>query len=155
MKQLRADYAGTTLTRVWDHAAYQRCGNVTQYAKEHAIGLLFLPPFSLHLRERSWKVVKAKVPNPTCQGTGEDFKRTITACYLDPYGIDIDLDELLLQPVEKPDALAGKVFLRYRSASGVWSHKTMDKPRLRIEKGPLTALPIMATVENYMRSIPC
>ncbi|MDR2394818.1 MAG: hypothetical protein LBD93_11795 [Treponema sp.] len=58
MNRLRADYTGTTL--IWDHAVYQCCGNVTEYA----IGLLFLPPFSLHLRERSWKVVKAKVPNP-------------------------------------------------------------------------------------------
>jgi hypothetical protein len=31
-----------------------------------------------------------------------------TAHYIDPFSIDIDLDELLEQPVEKPDAVLAK-----------------------------------------------
>jgi hypothetical protein len=34
---------------VLDNAAYQRCGKVTEYAKEHGIGLIFLPPYSPNL----------------------------------------------------------------------------------------------------------
>jgi transposase len=62
-----------------DNAAYQRCGKVTEYAKEHGIGLIFLPPYSpnLNLIERVWKLVKAKELNAAYHGTFEDFKRAI------------------------------------------------------------------------------
>jgi transposase len=65
-----------------DNAAYQRCGKVTEYAKEHGIALVFLPRYSpnLNLIERFWKLVKAKLLNATYHGTFEDFKRAIDGC---------------------------------------------------------------------------
>jgi transposase len=82
MKRLLAEYKNKTLALVLDNAAYQRCGKVTEYAREHGIGLIFLPPYSpnLNLIERFWKLVKAKVLNAAYHGTFEDFKRTIDDC---------------------------------------------------------------------------
>ena len=82
MEQLLVEYKDKVLALVLDNAAYQRCGKVTEYAKEHGIGLIFLPPYSpnLNLIERFWKLVKAKVLNAAYHGTFEDFKRTIDDC---------------------------------------------------------------------------
>jgi transposase len=80
MGRLPAEYKDKAL--VLDNAAYQRCGKVTEHAKEHGIGLIFLPPYSpnLNLTGRFWKPVKAKALNAACQGTFEDFKRTTDNC---------------------------------------------------------------------------
>jgi transposase len=82
MEKLLVEYKDKVLALVLDNAAYQRCGKVTEYAKEHGIGLIFLPPYSpnLNLIERFWKLVKAKVLNAAYHGTFEDFKRTIDDC---------------------------------------------------------------------------
>jgi transposase len=82
MKKLLAEYKDKTLALVLDNAAYQRCGKVTEYAKEHGIGLIFLPPYSpnLNLTERFWKPVKSKALNAACRGTFEEFMRTIDDC---------------------------------------------------------------------------
>jgi transposase len=45
MTRLLAGYKDKTLAPVLDNAAYQRCGKVTDFAKEHGIGLIFLPPY--------------------------------------------------------------------------------------------------------------
>jgi transposase len=82
MKKLLVEYKNKALALVLDNAAYQRCGKVTEYAKEHGIGLIFLPPYSpnLNLIERFWKLVKSRVLNAAYHGTFEEFKRTIDDC---------------------------------------------------------------------------
>ena len=57
MTQLLNRYAGSAITLVMDNARYQRCKLVMDFAKEHGIELLFLPPYSpnLNLIERLWK----------------------------------------------------------------------------------------------------
>jgi transposase len=82
MGKVLAEYKDKALALVWDNAAYQRCGKVTEYAKEHGIGLIFLPPYSPNLKliERFWKLVKAKELNAAYHGTFEDFKRGIDTC---------------------------------------------------------------------------
>jgi transposase len=82
MEKLLVEYQDKALALVLDNAAYQRCAKVTEYAKEHGIGLIFLPPYSpnLNLIERFWKLVKSKVLNAAYHGTFEDFKRTIDDC---------------------------------------------------------------------------
>jgi transposase len=76
MGRLLAEYQDKALALVLDNAAYQRCGKVTEYAKEHGIGLIFLPPYS-----PNWKLVKANVLNAAYyHGTFEDFKRAIDNC---------------------------------------------------------------------------
>jgi transposase len=79
MTRLLVEYKDKALALVLDDAAYQRCGKVTEYAKEHGIGLIFLPPYSpnLNLIERFWKLVKSTVLNAAYHGTFEDFKRAI------------------------------------------------------------------------------
>jgi transposase len=75
MKKLLAEHKDKALALVLDNAAYQRCGKVTEYAKEHGIGLIFLPPYSpnLNLIERFWKLVKSRVLNAAYHGTFEEF----------------------------------------------------------------------------------
>jgi transposase len=82
MKKLLVKYKDKALALVLDNAAYQRCGKVTEYAKEHGIGLIFLPPYSpnLNLIERFWKLVKSRVLNAAYHGTFEEFKSTIDDC---------------------------------------------------------------------------
>jgi transposase len=82
MKKLLVKYKDKALALVLDNAAYQRCGKVTEYAREHGIGLIFLPPYSpnLNLIERFWKLVKSRVLNAAYHGTFEDFKRAIDDC---------------------------------------------------------------------------
>jgi hypothetical protein len=46
MKRLLVEYQEKALALVLDNAAYQRCGKIMEYAKEHGIGLIFLPPYS-------------------------------------------------------------------------------------------------------------
>ena len=62
MKQLLEHYANSAICLVMDNARYQRCKLVMEFAKEHNIELLFLPPYSpnLNLIERLWKFVKKK-----------------------------------------------------------------------------------------------
>jgi transposase len=82
MKKLLVEYKDKALALVLDNAAYQRCGKVTEYAREHGIGLIFLPPYSpnLNLIERFWKLVKSKVLNAAYHGTFEEFRRAIDDC---------------------------------------------------------------------------
>jgi transposase len=82
MGKLLAEYKDKALALVLDNAAYQRCGKVTEYAKEHGIGLIFLPPYSpnLNLTGRFWKPGKAKALNAAYHGTFEDFKRATGNC---------------------------------------------------------------------------
>jgi transposase len=82
MQRLLFQYKDKVLALILDNAAYQRCEKVREYAKEHGIGLIFLPPYSpnLNLIERFWKLVKAKVLNAAYHGTFEEFKRTIDDC---------------------------------------------------------------------------
>ena len=47
MKQLLVRYAGSAITLVMDNARYQRCKLVMDFAKDHDIELLFLPPYGL------------------------------------------------------------------------------------------------------------
>ena len=62
MKQIIEYYAGSAITLVMDNARYQHCKIVMDFAKEHGIELLFLPPYSpnLNLIERLWRYVKKK-----------------------------------------------------------------------------------------------
>jgi transposase len=55
-------YKDSAITLVMDNARYQHCKAVMDFAKEHGIELLFLPPYSpnLNLIERLWKFVKKK-----------------------------------------------------------------------------------------------
>jgi transposase len=82
MKKLLVEYKDKALALVLDNAAYQRCGKVTEYAREHGIGLIFLPPYSpnLNLIERFWKLVKSRVLNAAYHETFEEFKRAIDDC---------------------------------------------------------------------------
>ncbi|MFP3089317.1 IS630 family transposase [Treponema sp. TIM-1] len=88
MDKLRKTYKDKVLALVLDNAAYQRCAKVTEYAKEHGIGLIFLPPYSpnLNLIERYWKLVKGEVLNATYHGTFEEFKRAIDTCIAETEG---------------------------------------------------------------------
>jgi transposase len=62
MKQLLVLYANSAICLVMDNARYQHCKLVMDFAKEHSIELLFLPPYApnLNLIERLWKFVKKK-----------------------------------------------------------------------------------------------
>jgi transposase len=80
MKRLLVKYKNKALALVLDNAAYQRCEKAREYAKEHGIGLIFLPSYSLNRIERFWKLVKGKALNAAYHETFEDFKRTIDEC---------------------------------------------------------------------------
>jgi transposase len=82
MEKLLAESKDKALALVLDNAAYQRCGKVTEYAKEHGIGLIFLPPYSpnLNLIERFWKLMKTKALNAAYHRTFAEFKRSIGDC---------------------------------------------------------------------------
>jgi hypothetical protein len=45
MTRLLAEYKDKALALVLDNAAYQRCKKAGEYAKEHGIDLIFLPPY--------------------------------------------------------------------------------------------------------------
>jgi transposase len=49
MERLPVEYKDKALAPVLDNAAYRRCGKVKDYAKEHGIALIFLPPYSSNL----------------------------------------------------------------------------------------------------------
>lgn len=58
-----SEYAGKKIYIVLDNARYQKCEMVTSLARELAINLVFLPPYSpnLNLIERLWKFTKGKL----------------------------------------------------------------------------------------------
>ena len=58
-----SEYAGKKIHIVSDNARYQKCEMVTSLAREFAIELVFLPPYSpnLNLIERVWKFTKGKL----------------------------------------------------------------------------------------------
>jgi transposase len=112
MTRLLAEYKDKTLAPVLDNAAYQRCGKVTDFAKEHGIGLIFLPPYSanLNLIERFWKPVKSKVLNAAYHGTFEDFKRAIDDCVS---GSNSTYKKELDSLVQTPGFLSVSVYSRW------------------------------------------
>ena len=63
LRLVASEYAGKKIYIVLDNARYQKCEMVTSLAKELAINLIFLPPYSpnLNLIERLWKFTKSKL----------------------------------------------------------------------------------------------
>lgn len=63
LRVIASEYAGRKIHIVLDNARYQKCELVTSLAKELAIELVYLPPYSpnLNLIERLWKFVKGKL----------------------------------------------------------------------------------------------
>lgn len=63
LKTLANEYAGKKIHIVLDNARYQKCEMISSLAKELAIDLVFLPPYSpnLNLIERLWKFAKGKL----------------------------------------------------------------------------------------------
>lgn len=63
LRTVASDYAGKKIHIVLDNARYQKCEVVTSLAKELAIDLVYLPPYSpnLNLIERLWKFTKGKL----------------------------------------------------------------------------------------------
>lgn len=63
LRLVASEYAGKKIHIVLDNARYQKCEVVTALAKELAIELIFLPPYSpnLNLIERLWKFTKGKL----------------------------------------------------------------------------------------------
>ena len=86
------------ITVVLDNARYNRAKEVTHYASQHKIKLLYLPPYSpnLNLIERLWKYLKEKVCSTYYEHFGE-FKKAITD-FLDNTGAYKDDLLSLLSP---------------------------------------------------------
>ena len=86
------------ITVVLDNARYNRATEVTNYASQHKIKLLYLPPYSpnLNLIERLWKYLKEKVCSTYYEHFGE-FKKAITD-FLDNIGTYKDDLISLLSP---------------------------------------------------------
>lgn len=63
LRTIASEYTGKKIHIVLDNAKYQKCDMVTSLAKELAIELVFLPPYSpnLNLIERLWKFTKGKL----------------------------------------------------------------------------------------------
>lgn len=63
LRLVASEYAGKKIHIVLDNARYQKCELVTSLAKDLAIELVYLPPYSpnLNLIERLWKFVKGKL----------------------------------------------------------------------------------------------
>lgn len=63
LRAVASEYAGKKIHIVLDNARYQKCEVVTSLAKELAIDLVYLPPYSpnLNLIERLWKFTKGKL----------------------------------------------------------------------------------------------
>jgi transposase len=82
MAQLLVRYAGSQITLVMDNARYQRCKLVMDFAKDHGIELLFLPPYSpnLNLIERLWRYVKKKCLYSKYYPDFSSFKSSIDDC---------------------------------------------------------------------------
>ena len=86
------------ITVVLDNARYNRATEVTNYASQHKIKLLYLPSYSpnLNLIERLWKYLKEKVCSTYYEHFGE-FKKAITD-FLDNIGTYKDDLISLLSP---------------------------------------------------------
>ena len=63
LRNVSSEYAGKKIHIVLDNARYQKCEIVTSLAKELAIDLVYLPPYSpnLNLIEQLWKFTKGKL----------------------------------------------------------------------------------------------
>jgi transposase len=63
LKLVASEYHGKKIHIVLDNAKYQKCEMVTSLARELAIELVYLPPYSpnLNLIERLWKFTKGKL----------------------------------------------------------------------------------------------
>ena len=85
MKRLLERYADSAICLVMDNARYQHCKVVMEFAKEHKIELLFLPPYSpnLNLIERLWKFVKKKCLYNKYYSNFLLFKAGIDSCISD------------------------------------------------------------------------
>ena len=80
--KLRLKYGSQKITMVMDNASYQRCKVVMEYACEHEVNLLFLPPYSpnLNLIERLWRFVKKNALNNKYYMNFKEFKECIDNC---------------------------------------------------------------------------
>ena len=80
LKQVRSAHdISVPITLILDNAGYNKAEEVTEYATENSINLLFLPPYSpnLNLIERLWRFFKKKV----CTKYYEKFKQFKNAVY--------------------------------------------------------------------------
>ena len=82
MTQILEHYVGSAITLVMDNARYQHCKLVMDFAKDHGIELLFLPPYSpnLNLIERLWGYVKKKCLYNKYYPDFSSFKSGIDDC---------------------------------------------------------------------------
>jgi len=82
MTQILEHYTESAIVLVMDNARYQHCKIVIEFAKEHGIELLFLPPYSpnLNLIERLWKFVKKKCLYCKYYADFSSFKSSINDC---------------------------------------------------------------------------
>lgn len=63
LRKVSSEYVGKKIHIVLDNARYQKCDMVASLAKDLAIDLVYLPPYSpnLNLIERLWKFTKSKL----------------------------------------------------------------------------------------------
>ena len=97
LKQVRNAHDSVPITCILDNAGYNKAKEVTEYANENNINLLFLPPYSpnLNLIERLWRFFKKKV----CSQYYEKFKQFKNAVFefFDDIGkYKIELSSLLI-----------------------------------------------------------
>jgi len=78
LRKVSSEYAGKKIHIVLDNARYQKCEMVTSLARELAIDLVYLPPYSpnLNLIERLWKFTKGKL-RVKYYGDFESFRSAI------------------------------------------------------------------------------
>ena len=74
--------SGRPITLALDNARYQKCQSVANKAKELAIELLYLPPYSpnLNLIERLWRFVKKQVLYSKHYDRFDAFRNSINTC---------------------------------------------------------------------------
>jgi transposase len=77
--QLKEKYTQKPIYIILDNAKYQRCNMVMQKARELAITILFLPPYSpnLNIIERLWKFTKKQILYGKYYDTAEKFHMAI------------------------------------------------------------------------------
>ena len=80
LKTVAVEYSGKQIHIVLDNARYQKCELVTSLARELAIDLVYLPPYSPNLNpiERLWKFAKGKLRVKYYRDF-QSFKETIDA----------------------------------------------------------------------------
>ena len=78
LRKVSSEYVGKKIHIVLDNARYQKCEMVTSLARELAIDLVYLPPYSpnLNLIERLWKFTKGRL-RVKYYGDFESFRSAI------------------------------------------------------------------------------